>query len=68
MYALTTYEPKLFARMRAEDSVMFDEGLMDPGGVRSVTENLSPANFSEYRDAKLLEVLSLHMSAEAFLR
>ncbi|MCY9784656.1 asparagine synthase-related protein [Nocardiopsis sp. EMB25] len=66
-YALTTYAPKLFARMLAEGSVLFDEGLVDPDGLRTAVDRLTPGRYVEERDAKILEVLSLHLSATAFL-
>ncbi|NYJ35294.1 asparagine synthase-related protein [Nocardiopsis aegyptia] len=67
-HALVTHAPKLFARMLAEGSVLFDEGLVDPDGLRTAAEQLAPGRYVEERDAKTLEVLSLHMSATAFLR
>lgn len=65
--ALITNAPGLFARMLAEGSVLFDEGLVDPDGVRAAVDCLAPGRYLEERDAKILEVLSLHMSATAFL-
>ncbi len=67
-HALTTHAPALFARMLADGSPLFDEGLVDPDGLRAAVGRLTAATYSEDRDAKLLEVLSLHMSATAFLR
>lgn len=67
-HSLTTHAPKLFARMLAEGSPLFDEGLVDPEGLRVAAERLTVSDYREERDAKLLEVLSLHMSAVAFLR
>ncbi|WP_241485133.1 asparagine synthase [Nocardiopsis potens] len=66
-HSLTAHAPGLFARMLAEGSVLFDEGLVDPDGLRSAAEHLTAADYGEEPDAKLLEVLSLHLSAEAFL-
>ncbi|WP_262391228.1 hypothetical protein [Nocardiopsis sp. CNR-923] len=66
-HALITYAPKLFARMLAEGSVLLDEGLVDPDGLRTAVDRLTPGRYVEERDAKILEVLSLHLSATAFL-
>jgi len=66
-HSLTTYAPQMFARMLAEGSPLFD-GLVDPDGLRFAVERLTAESYVEERDAKLLEVLSLHMSAAAFLR
>lgn len=65
--SLTTYAPKLFARMLAEGSPLFEEGLVDPDGLRTGIDRLVPGRYVEERDAKILEVLSLHLSATAFL-
>ncbi len=65
-HSLTTHAPKLFARMLAGGSPLFD-GLVDPDGLRVAVERLTADSYVEERDAKLLEVLSLHMSASAFL-
>ncbi|MEV2277889.1 asparagine synthase-related protein [Nocardiopsis sp. NPDC049922] len=66
--SLTTHAPKLFARMLAEGSVLFEEGLVDPDGLRRSVARLDPGTYAEEQDAKILEVLSLHLSATAFLR
>lgn len=66
--SLTTHAPKLFARMLAEGSPLFEEGLVDPDGLRTGVDRLVPGRYVEERDAKILEVLSLHLSATAFLR
>ncbi|MFE0267874.1 hypothetical protein ACFWZ7_05095 [Nocardiopsis alba] len=65
--ALIGHAPKLFARMLSEGSPLFDEGLVDPDGLRAGVDRLAPGRYVEERDAKILEVLSLHMSATAFL-
>lgn len=65
-HALITHASVLFARMLVEGSPLFD-GLVDPDGLRLAVERLTPERYREERDAKLLEVLSLHMSAAAFL-
>ncbi|MFC7328147.1 asparagine synthase-related protein [Marinactinospora rubrisoli] len=67
-HALKTHTPTLFARMLADGSPLFDAGLVDPDGLRSAVERLGAAAYTEEREAKVLEVLSLHMSATAFLR
>ncbi|WP_239647495.1 asparagine synthase-related protein [Nocardiopsis baichengensis] len=67
-HALTAHAPELFARMLADGSPLFDDALVDPDGLRSAVENLTAGAYSEERDGKTLEVLSLHMSATAFLR
>lgn len=66
-HSLTTHAPKLFARMLTEGSPLFDAGLVDPDGLQSATERLTPTRYREEQDSKLLEVLSLHMSATTFL-
>ncbi|XKK39577.1 hypothetical protein HFP72_01150 [Nocardiopsis sp. ARC36] len=65
--ALIANAPGLFARMLAEGSVLFEEGLVDPDGLRTAAERPTPGCYLEERDAKILEVLSLHLSATAFL-
>ncbi|CAL9474049.1 hypothetical protein SUDANB121_02912 [Nocardiopsis dassonvillei] len=65
--SLTTHAPKLFARMLTEGSPLLEEGLVDPDGLRTGVERLVPGRYLEERDAKILEVLSLHLSATAFL-
>ncbi|SIO89001.1 asparagine synthase-related protein [Nocardiopsis sp. JB363] len=66
-HSLTTYAPALFTRMLTEGSPLFDAGLVDPDGLRSAVEHLAATRYREEQDSKLLEVLSLHMSATAFL-
>ncbi|MDS1270721.1 hypothetical protein RIF23_10460 [Lipingzhangella sp. LS1_29] len=66
-HTLTTHAPKLFDRMLVEGSPLFDAGLVDPDGLRGAVERLTTARYSAECDAKLLEVLSLHLSAVAFL-
>ncbi|GAA1071627.1 asparagine synthase-related protein [Nocardiopsis metallicus] len=66
-HSLITHAPALFARMLTEGSPLFDEGLVDPDGLRTAVEHLTSARYREEQDSKLLEVLSLHMSATAFL-
>ena len=65
-HALTIHAPKLFVHMLAHGSPLFDEGLVDPEGLRAAVDHLTPGRYIEERDAKLLEVLSLHMSVTAF--
>ncbi|WP_461003163.1 asparagine synthase-related protein [Streptomonospora sediminis] len=66
-HALTVHAPPLFARMLTDGSPLFDEGLVDPDGLRTAADHLTSADYQEERDSKILEVLSLHMSAEAAL-
>lgn len=65
-HALICHAPGIFARMLADGSPMFD-GLVDADGLRIAAQRLTTESYVEERDAKLLEVLSLHMSAAAFL-
>lgn len=67
-HALTTHAPSLFNRMLTQGSPLFDEGLVDPDGLRRAVERLAASRYREEKDSKLLEVLSLHLSATAFLR
>jgi len=66
-HALTTRAPRLFERMLREGSPLFDEGLVDPDSLREVVERLRSFDYKEERASKVLEVLSLHMCAEAAL-
>ncbi|WDZ93319.1 asparagine synthase-related protein [Nocardiopsis sp. HUAS JQ3] len=67
-HALISHAPPLFARMLADGSPLFDDGLVDPDGLRAAAERLTAEHYQEERESKLLEVLSLHLSATAFLR
>lgn len=67
-HSMITHAPALFARMLAEGSPLFDAGLVAPDGLRSAVARLTRSSYDEDQDGKLLEVLSLHMSAVAFLR
>ncbi|AFR05965.1 asparagine synthase domain protein [Nocardiopsis alba ATCC BAA-2165] len=53
--------------MLSEGSPLFDEGLVGPDGLRAGVDRLVSGRYVEERDAKVLGVLSLYMSATAFL-
>lgn len=67
-HSLIAHAPQLFARMLTQGSPLFDEGLVDPDGLRAAAERLTTVRYREEQESKLLEVLSLHLSATAFLR
>lgn len=66
-HALTTYGQPLFASMLREGSALFDDGLVSPGGLRQAVQRLSEGTYREDGDAQLLQVIDLHLAAQAFL-
>ncbi|WP_125262303.1 asparagine synthase-related protein [Streptomyces alboflavus] len=66
-FSLTTHARPLFARMLHEGSPLFDEGLVNPDGLRQAVRRLGTGPYREDGDAQLLEVIDLHLAAQAFL-
>ncbi|KWX02635.1 asparagine synthase [Carbonactinospora thermoautotrophica] len=66
-HTLTTHAQPLFARMLREGSALFDAGLVDPDGLRQAVTRVRDGRYSEDDDAKLLEVIHLHLATQAFL-
>jgi asparagine synthase (glutamine-hydrolysing) len=66
-HVLTDRARPLFAQMFAEGSPLFDSGLVDPDGLRLAVQRLLAGEYDERHDAKLLEVIHLHLAVQAFL-
>ncbi|WP_244409924.1 hypothetical protein [Streptomyces albofaciens] len=66
-HALTTHGRPLLVRMLYEGSALFDDGLVDPDGLRQAVRRLSEGAYREDGDAQLLQVINLHMATQAFL-
>ncbi|OKI00917.1 asparagine synthase [Streptomyces sp. CB02923] len=65
-HTLTTHARPLFARMLHEGSPLFDQGLVNPDGLRQAVHRLGAGPYREDGDAQLLEVIDLHLAAQAF--
>ncbi|MGW1074077.1 hypothetical protein [Streptomyces sp. NPDC002537] len=66
-HTLTTHARSLFAAMLKEGSALFDERLVDPDGLRQAVRRLGSGTYREDGDAQLLQVVNLHLAAQAFL-
>ncbi|MFD7899234.1 asparagine synthase-related protein [Streptomyces sp. NPDC059743] len=66
-HSLTTHARPLFARMLKEGSVLFDDELVAPDGLRQAVRRLNAGTYRENGDAQLLQVLDLHLATQAFL-
>lgn len=53
--------------MLKDGSPLFEEGLIDPDGLREGLRQLDAGPYREDGDAQLLEVADLHLAAAAFL-
>lgn len=65
--ALTGQARPLFDAMLKGGSPLFEEGLVDPDGLRQSLHRLDTQPYREDGDAQLLEVVDLHLAAAAFL-
>ncbi|GAB3172533.1 hypothetical protein GCM10027059_42180 [Myceligenerans halotolerans] len=65
-HALTTQGVTLLKEMLADGSLLFDDKLLDPGGITSAVARLESGTYREDHDAKLLEVLTLHHATTAY--
>ncbi|MGW2597102.1 asparagine synthase-related protein [Streptomyces sp. L500] len=66
-HALTTHAQPLLATMLRDGSPLFEDHLVEPDGLRQAARRLAEGPYREDDDAKLLEVLDLHLAACAFL-
>ncbi|MBB5933845.1 asparagine synthase-related protein [Streptomyces zagrosensis] len=66
-HALTTEARPLFDAILKDGSPLFEEGLIDPDGLRDGLRQLDSGPYREDGDAQLLEVIDLHLAAAAFL-
>ncbi|CAI7977076.1 Asparagine synthase [Frankia sp. Hr75.2] len=67
-HTLTSYGPGLLADMLTSGSMLFDMGLVDPDRLADACTHLEDhALYDETRDAKLIEVIHLHLATTAFL-
>ncbi|WP_245703622.1 hypothetical protein [Streptomyces lushanensis] len=66
-HSLTTHARPLFDRMLKEGSVLFDDELVAPDGLRQAVQRLDAGMYRENGDAQLLQVIDLHLAAQAFL-
>lgn len=66
-HALTTHAPKLFARMLAHGSPLFDEGLVDPDGLRIAVDHLAPGRIA-CLESSMATVVVLALSGQGVSR
>ncbi|MFB4195223.1 asparagine synthase-related protein [Streptomyces carpaticus] len=66
-HALRTYGAPLISGMLRHGSPLFDAGLVDPDGLRLTLRELANGPYDEEFHAKLLQVINLHLAAQAFL-
>lgn len=65
-HALTTCAQPLFTAMLREGSALFEHHLVDPDLLRSAVQRISDRHYREDGDAQLLQVIHLHLAAQAF--
>ncbi|MGW4662998.1 asparagine synthase [Streptosporangium sandarakinum] len=66
-HSLKTYGVPLMRGMLTQGSALFDAGLVDPDGLVRTLDELGHQPYDEEYHAKLLQVIDLHLAAQAFL-
>lgn len=65
--SLKTYGIPLINEMLADGSPLIEAGLVDPDGLRATVAEVETQPYDEEFHAKLLQVIDLHLAAQAFL-